>query len=374
MMILLTKKGGIMKILHIITSLELGGAEKLLTELIPAQISLGHEVEVFILCDKNAVFLENFRKKDIKVYVSKYNSIKTWKNMFEIKKYIKKGKFDIVHSHLTHAQYWTSLASRIDFGKRVYITTEHSTSNNRREKFIFKLIDKFIYKPYKKIISISDATQNSLIEWIGGNKKRFEIIENGIDLSRFSQGKKLDLSSYGLNEDDKILIMISRFSEAKDQDTVIKAMEFLPKIYKLVLVGDGKRREELINLVKEKNLSSRVFFLGVRKDIPDLLKTSYISIQSSIFEGFGIASLESMSAGVPTIATDVPGLSNIVKDGGILFPVGDFKGLAKIIFSLERNDMYNKIKKSCIEKSKLYDIKITAKKYIELYKKNLEEK
>ncbi len=356
-----------MKILHTITSLELGGAEKLLTELIPAQIAMGHEAELLILCDKNAVFMDNFKLKNIPVHVSKYNSIKTWKNMFQIKKYAKKGKFDVVHSHLTHAQYWTSLASRIDFGKRIYITTEHSTSNNRRQKFIFKLIDRFIYKPYKKIISISPATQEELIKWIGGNKKRFEIIENGIDLSRFSQGNKIDLSEYGLDTDDKIIIMISRFHKAKDQDTVIKSLEFLPKIYKLVLVGDGERREELEKLTSEKNLSSRVFFLGIRKDIPDLLKTSYISVQSSIFEGFGITALESMSAGIPTIATDVPGLSAIVKGGGILFPVGDYKKLAKIIFSLERNDMYNKIKNSCIEKSKMYDIKITAEKYINLY-------
>lgn len=356
-----------MKILHTITSLELGGAEKLLTELIPAQIAMGHEAELLILCDKNAVFMDNFKLKNIPVHVSKYNSIKTWKNMFQIKKYAKKGKFDVVHSHLTHAQYWTSLASRIDFGKRIYITTEHSTSNNRRQKFIFKLIDRFIYKPYKKIISISPATQEELIKWIGGNKKRFEIIENGVDLSRFSQGNKIDLSEYGLDSDDKIIIMISRFHKAKDQDTVIKSLEFLPKIYKLVLIGDGERRKELEKLTSEKNLSSRVFFLGIRKDIPDLLKTSYISVQSSIFEGFGITALESMSAGIPTIATDVPGLSAIVKGGGILFPVGDYKKLAKIIFSLERNDMYNKIKNSCIEKSKMYDIKITAEKYINLY-------
>lgn len=356
-----------MKILHTITSLELGGAEKLLTELIPAQIAMGHEAELLILCDKNAVFMDNFKLKNIPVHVSKYNSIKTWKNMFQIKKYAKKGKFDVVHSHLTHTQYWTSLASRIDFGKRIYITTEHSTSNNRRQKFIFKLIDRFIYKPYKKIISISPATQEELIKWIGGNKKRFEIIENGIDLSRFSQGNKIDLSEYGLDTDDKIIIMISRFHKAKDQDTVIKSLEFLPKIYKLVLVGDGERREELEKFTSEKNLSSRVFFLGIRKDIPDLLKTSYVAVQSSIFEGFGITALESMSAGIPTIATDVPGLSAIVKGGGILFPVGDYKKLAKIIFSLERNDMYNKIKNSCIEKSKMYDIKITAEKYINLY-------
>lgn len=358
-----------MKILHTITSLELGGAEKLLTELIPAQKAMGHHVELLIMSDIKAVFMDNFKNADIPVHISKYNSISTWKNMFQIKKYAKKGKFDIVHSHLTHAQYWTSLASRIDFSrKRVYVTTEHSTSNNRRNKSIFKIVDRFIYKPYKKIISISNATEEALFSWIGGKKDRFTVIENGVDLSRFAQGKKLDLSKEGLHEDDKIIIMISRFHKAKDQDTVIKSLEFLPKIYKLVLVGDGERREELEKLVKEKNLSSRVFFLGIRKDIPDLLKTSYISVQSSIFEGFGITALESMSAGVPTIATDVPGLADIVKGGGILFPVGDYKGLAKIIFSLERNNMYEKIKNSCIAKSNMYDIKITAQKYIDLYK------
>ena len=359
-----------MRILHCITSLELGGAEKLLTELIPAQISQGHYVELFVLSDVNAVFLDNFKTRNIPVYISKYNSISEWKNIFEIKKYAKRGKFDVVHSHLTHAQYWTSLASRIDFcKKRVYVTTEHSTSNNRREKFIFKIIDRFIYKPYKEIISVSKETEDSLKKWIGGKNERFEVVKNGVELEKFSQGKKLDLSEYGLSEDDKIIIIISRFHPAKDQDTVIKSLEFLPKIYKLVLVGDGERRKELENLVKEKNLSSRVFFLGVRKDIPDLLATSYIAVQSSHFEGFCITAIEEMSAGLPVIATDVPGLANIVKDGGVLFPVGDFKGLAKIIFSLERNNMYEKIKNSCIAKSSMYDIKITAQKYIEIYKK-----
>ena len=197
-----------MKILHTITSLELGGAEKLLTELIPAQISLGYHVEVLIMSDINAVFLDNLKASGVPVHVSKYNSISSWKNMFEIKKYAKKGKFDVVHSHLTHAQYWTSLASRIDFTKkRIYVTTEHSTSNNRRHKTIFKIIDRFIYKPYKKIISISPATETSLKKWIKGDEKRFEIIENGVDLSRFSQGKKIDLSEYGLHEDDKIIFL-----------------------------------------------------------------------------------------------------------------------------------------------------------------------
>lgn len=358
-----------MKILHIITSLELGGAEKLLTELVPVQVEMGHHVEILILSNLNSVFIDNLIEKNISVHTIKYNSITTWKNIFEIKKYIKKGNFDIVHSHLTHAQYWTSIASRLDFSKkRVYITTEHSTSNNRRKKLLFKFIDKFIYKPYKKIISVSKETESSLQNWIGGNSKKFEIVKNGVDLSRFQNGKKIDLSQYGLHESDKIIIVVSRFHSAKDQDTVIKSLEFLPKIYKLVLVGDGERREALENLVKEKNLSSRVVFLGIRKDIPDLLKTSYIAVQSSFFEGFCITAIEEMSAGIPTIATDVPGLSDIVKNGGILFNVGDFKGLAKIIFSLERNDMYEKVKNSCIKKSMLYDIRQTAEKYLDIYK------
>ncbi|MGL4687840.1 MAG: glycosyltransferase, partial [Fusobacteriaceae bacterium] len=110
-----------MKILHIITSLELGGAEKLLTELIPLQRLQGHIVDLLILCDKDKVF-------DIPCKCCKYNSKTSILNVFEILKEIKKGKYNIVHSHLVHSQIWTGLASFMDFSKkRNYITTEHST-------------------------------------------------------------------------------------------------------------------------------------------------------------------------------------------------------------------------------------------------------
>ena len=86
-----------MKILHIITSLELGGAEKLLTELLPAQKKLGHDVELMILSDIDAVFKKDLEEKGIEIYISKYNSKKSPLNIFEINKKIKRENYDIVH-------------------------------------------------------------------------------------------------------------------------------------------------------------------------------------------------------------------------------------------------------------------------------------
>ena len=153
-----------MKILHIITSLELGGAEKLLTELLPAQIESGHTIELMILSDINAVFKKDLEEKEVKIYTAKYNSKKSPLNILEINKRIKTGNYDIVHVHLVHAQYWTRMARLLDGNKnRKYLTTEHSTSNRRRNNKVLGVIDKFIFNGYDEIVSISNATEKAYI-------------------------------------------------------------------------------------------------------------------------------------------------------------------------------------------------------------------
>ena len=134
-----------MKILHIITSLELGGAEKLITELIPLQKERA-EVDLLVLFDRNNTFI-------MESMVSKYNSRRDLRNIWEIFKIIRKGKYDIVHTHLIHAQFFTGIASLLDFSKkRKYVTTEHSTSNRRRERGIFRYFDRALFSRYSDVL------------------------------------------------------------------------------------------------------------------------------------------------------------------------------------------------------------------------------
>ncbi|MGL5123809.1 MAG: glycosyltransferase [Fusobacteriaceae bacterium] len=352
-----------MKILHIITSLELGGAEKLLTELIPQQRLQGHTVDLFLLYDKNKVF-------DISYDCSKYNSKTSVLNIFEILKKIKKGKYNIVHSHLTHSQIWTGLARLIDFSKkRNYVTTEHSTSNNRRKNNCFKYLDKFIFSRYKKIICISEAVKVSLINWLETNdkKEKYVVIENGVNLDYLKQLKPLDRKKFNLKNEDIIVTMVSRLDGSKDHETLLKAMTLLPKIYKLLIVGMGEREKKLKELVKLLKIEKRVQFLGLRKDIGEIFKTSNIAVQSSYYEGFGLTSVEAMACGIPLLASDVPGLSDVVRGGGILFSLGNSLELAKKILSLENEIYKNEIIEKEIIKSEKYSIKVSCIKYLNTY-------
>ena len=271
--------------------------------------------------------------------------------------------------HLVHAQYWTRMARLLDNNKnRKYLTTEHSTSNRRRSNKILGLIDKFIFNGYDEIVSISHATENSLYEWIGGEKEKYAIIPNGIDLSIFENSVPVSKDEIGVEKEDIVLMMVSRFHQSKNQKEAAEALEYLPEKYKMIFVGDGVLEEDVKNHVKEKKLESRVKFLGKRKDIPKLLKTADIIIQFSFFEGFGMTAVEGMASGKPVIASDVPGLADVVEGGGIICP-NDSKELAKIILSLEDKKLYNRTAEMCLEKSKKYSIENSAEEYIKLYKK-----
>ena len=157
--------------------------------------------------------------------------------------------------------------------------------------------------------------------------------------------------------------MVGRFSEQKDQITLIKAMKYLPKNYKLLLVGEGNLRniceEEVIKL----NLKQRVIFLGVRKDIENIFKTSHIAVLSSKWEGFGLVAVEAMATGLEVIGTNVDGLREVINNQENLFNVGDYKKLAEIILKKINSKSKN------IQDLSKYDIKLMTKKYLVEYKK-----
>ncbi|MDX8337054.1 glycosyltransferase [Candidatus Cetobacterium colombiensis] len=352
-----------MKILHIITSLELGGAEKLLLDLIPAQKRQGADVELLVLDTKGEKFLEEYKKRGIKVHVTKINDKLSFKNIFEISRIIKENKIELVHTHLVHAQIWTSVARYFN-KKIIYITTEHSTHNRRREKKIYKLLDKFIYNSFSKIIAISEATARELIKWTEIGIKKIEVIPNGVSLRAF-MGKPKERKGNSL-------IMVSRFHTSKDHLTVVRAMEKLPKDYTLTFVGEGETQEAVKREVLMLKLSDRIQFLGYSNSIPSLLKRSDIAIQSSNFEGFGLSALEAMASGTPVVASNVEGLANVVGESGLLFELGNVNDLVKKIESLENKELYFRKSSDGIRNSLLYSIEATAKKYIEVYKEELE--
>lgn len=218
------------------------------------------------------------------------------------------------------------------------------------------------------MICISDKTKENLIEYLGFELSSVPIICNGINSDVYQRA----LVCSAMKDSKKnIITMVAGFRNQKDQDTLIKAFQYLPTDkYELWLVGDGERRSVLEDLVSRLGLQDIVRFWGIRSDVPEILKTSDIVVMSSHWEGFGLAAVEGMAAGKPVVATDVPGLAEVVKGAGILFPHEDEKTLAFVLRQLmEDKTYYQQIVKQCMLRVSQYDIRKTVGAYLEIYKK-----
>ena len=243
--------------------------------------------------------------------------------------------------------------------KLVY--TEHSTSNSRRNKWYFRLIECFVYKRYNRIISISQETQDALTSWLKQDDERFVVINNGVNIRKFASTK--------MQVVERSLIMVSRFVSSKDQETVIRAMKHIEDDAILYFVGDGETRTHCENTAKELGVFGRVFFLGSRSDVAELISSSYIGIQSSNWEGFGLTAVELMAAGKPVIASNVDGLKQVVDGAGLIFEKGNDDDLAhKISLLLNDKCYYETISRQCRERASLYDITLMADDYKKLYR------
>lgn len=361
-----------MKIVHIITSLATGGAEKLIVDSLP-KYAEKIEVDLVVLKDLgNQSIFKDRLEKEFKGNIT-YLTTKSLYNPFLI---FKIGclfrKYDLAHIHLFPTLYWGVLAKLFFFSKIKLVFTEHNTTNKRRDKILFKPLEKFIYSKLDLIGCISEATKNNLSHHLANDGEKMKVIINGIDLNSFSI-KNTPINNYSFFEQDSfVLIQIASFSLQKDQDTLVRALALLPSKFKLLLIGDGKRRKELEELVNQLNLKERVLFLGNRGDIPNLLNYADVNILSSHFEGFGLTVVEGMAMGKPSIASDVDGVREILDGYGLLFAKGNEKELASLLLKLESDkEFYKVIADKCYNRAKEYDITKMVQSYLNEYSKIL---
>lgn len=357
-----------MRILHIITSLATGGAEKLMVDLLPRLRDEGNEVELLCFDGRRTQFYKQLEATGIKIYSFKAGAklYNPW-NIVRIARLLRKGKYDIVHTHNTAAQLFAAAAKVVC--SVVLVTTEHTTSNRRRDWKWYAPIDRWMYHRYNAVICISDQTETNLRGYIGKGQYNICTIYNGIDIERFAVAEA-DSNLLRRKRQKKAIVMVAGFRCEKDQDTLIRAMVLLPKDkYELWLVGDGERRGVLEILVKENCADGNVLFLGLRCDVPNVMKAADFVVMSSHWEGFGLAAVEGMAAGKPVIASNVDGLAQVVEGAGLLFPHGNAKAFADLVINLSEDEgLKERVAAACQKKAEQYDIKVMAKKYNDLYK------
>ena len=352
-----------MRILHVITSLQIGGAEKLVSEISPMLRDKGYEIDVLAFDGVETHFKKSLEDVGIKVY-SFGKNCNVYNPLFIFKLTRMMRKYDIVHTHNTSPQLFAAIGSVLC--SVVLVTTEHTTSNRRRDWKWYVPVDRWMYKKYNKVICISDQAEENLM-MCHPLLTNVCTIYNGVNVHKYHDAKALK----ELQSRKTAVVMVAGFRYQKDQDTLIKSFTHLDKEkYELWLVGDGERRSELESLIKESNLESNVKLLGIRADIPEILQSADIVVMSSHFEGLSLSNVEGMSVGKPFIASDVDGLREVVNGYGMLFPHEDDKALSAIIQRLsEDREYYHKVADKCWERAQMYDIHKMVDSYSELYRR-----
>ena len=209
-----------MKILHVITSLNMGGAEKLMVDLLPRFKQLGIVCDLLTFDGTRTPFRQSLENAGIKVYdFGKSRSAYSPLNFFRLMPFLR--KYDIVHTHNTAPQLFAAVGSL--FCSVKLVTTEHTTFNRRRNWRWYAALDRWMYSRYKRVICISPKTEKNLREFIGETGTEIMTIDNGIDVAAYSSTLPLDLKGdiLGCNT---ALLKVAGFRHQKDQKTVIRPM------------------------------------------------------------------------------------------------------------------------------------------------------
>ncbi len=356
-----------MKVLHCITTLnDSGGAEKLMEDLLPGLRQEGCEVDCVVLNGYESGIKKVLEAQGIHVYELSHNTL-YYHPMKTLKMIRYMRRYDVVHAHNTSATIHTALAGF--FGKAKRVMTEHNTELRMRHVWGAKQFDRWVHNRFDYIICCSPAVQESLEMEVNLKGPKVLTVSNGVKLKKFSEAQP---SEEIQQMDCKKIVMVARFREQKQHKTVMEAIKRLPEEFHVFFVGEGELMEENKAFAKEQGLENRVHFLGLRTDVPNILKAADVIVLSSHFEGLSLSSVEGMAVGKPFVASSVPGLREIVGGAGLLFEEKNAEELAEAIMKLDKDPvLYRETAERCRERAMKYDISEMIRGYKGVYERIL---
>jgi glycosyltransferase involved in cell wall biosynthesis len=330
-----------MRILHLISSGGLFGAERVAVEL-SKSLKKTYHCEPVLGVIRNVYnpheeILEEAKSNGIVYTVFSCRSQLDMKLAFSIREFIKKNRIDIIHCHGYKSNFYGLLASK---GQVPSVTTNHNWLTAHWKLKTYCFLDSLWIRFFDRIVAVSNEVKKDMLKY-KIPKEKIRVIDNGICLERFEklvETRKIK-SQLGLEEKTRVIGTIGSLGIEKGHIYLLEAARQVldvVKDLKFLVIGDGPLRKPLEEKSEELGIKKHVIFLGQRKDIPELLMAMDIFVLPSIKEGLPIALLEAMAAKRPVIATRVGAIPKVIenKDTGILVEPKDIKGLRDAIMNL----------------------------------------
>ena len=343
------------KILHVIDALNIGGAQELLALLADKTPKAVFKTIVCVI-QPDVTLKSRIESKGVSVYClgrSRPSILRpldiiaySYRNIRDIVSLCKQHQVDVVHCHLSDAEFLGIPAGWI-YGAGRIITTVHAPvllperqSGDIRN--VLRIVaTRLLYRLTNVVVAVSDDVAQQLKHVFHLSSGKIKIVMNGIDVESMHriQPNPDILRSLSSLRGRKLILSVGRLMPPKGHECLINAMPHLIQRIDnvgLLLVGDGELKASLEQLSQELKVQEVICFLGNRSDIPDILASSDVFVMPSYSEGTSMALLEAMAASKPIVATDIPGNRAVIKHGrnGLLVPPGNPEKLADAIFFL----------------------------------------
>lgn len=365
------------KIAHIITSLELGGAQKTTLSLLRFIDRDFYDIHI-ITSGVGPLVEEALSTPGLRVFfipnlASKTDIFNDIISFIKILMYLKKHDISLVHTHSSKAGIIGRLAARAA-GVRFIFHTVHGwpfyIETKKIVKAFYILIEKAASWITVKLIVVSEKDLEAGLRYVNKNKEKYAKIPYGIETIKFSS---LDFS--GRNKDVCTVGFISCFKPQKAPldfiKTVKEAVEKNNSI-EFISAGDGVLRPEAEKLSQELGVSGKIKFLGWQKDIAGIFSKIDILLLTSRWEGLPVVVLEALASGIPVVATNAGGIPELIASGinGFIEEKGDCQKLANDVLTLAEDD--NKRFQFSMQAQKSFreefDISYMSKRMQSLYK------
>lgn len=355
-----------MRILQLVSSLGIGGAERFVTDLCVELVNTGHEVTLLVLdravnIGKSSTYenklLSYLKSNNVTVFFVEGSGRKNPFNVYSnLAATIKKSKPDVIHSHLLIWSIYLSVINK----KIKHVFTQHI---DRLKAPVFHKLLRYRIDSY---ISICDQATEKFEAVI--KKDKIHQVANGINIDNFFNSKKITI------ENKVKFVTVSRLSSQKNHNLIIDAVNKLTfnGIYnfQVDIIGQGELEKQLKDKVERLQLNKYIVFYGARSDIPDILASNHVFLLPSKFEGFSISLIEALASGIKIIASDVGGNSEILGYGkfGCLIPADDLQALVDAMKEeIETNAVDKRISGKLAAHLKGLSIETSAKKHLEIY-------
>lgn len=357
-----------MKILHLIYSEAVSGAEKYIKQLLPGLNQYNINCHLIIVSPKSTApafynYCEVLNRQGVTTTLIEANRGSLFFTAKKISSYLKANKIDIVHSHLLNSDI-IAVAVKLFFFKKLYlISSKHGYQEKILQQYepgkkiklndLYYHITKFTLRHINQNLSVSNAIAEMYIN-LGFTKEKFPVIHHGVTIA----GVGKDENAANCRKVNPQLIIVGRLELIKGHSYLLKALPEVLTVFPttgLLIIGEGTEKANLINEVNRLGLKDRVTFMGFQSHPYSYIAHSDIAVLPSLFEPFGLVYIEAFALQTSVVAFDTAAGNEIMDNGitALLVPKANSNQLAqKIIYLLTHANERKKMEERAYEKYK----------------------